>query len=96
MFKLKVGQARHYDDIEQKETRIVVPFEIVDESGAVVYEQKQSFPLTATEAQIREALQLALATYTEDHQRHEANKERQASLDAAQEVITSVSNITIQ
>lgn len=96
MFTLKVGQASNYDDLDQKETRIVVPFEIVDETGAVVNEQKQSFPLGTTEDEIRDALQRALAVYTEDHQRFEANKERQSQLDASQEVIANISNITIQ
>ena len=95
MFTLKVGQAAHYDDIEQKETRIVVPFEIVDETGTVINEQKQSFPISTTEAEIRETLQRALAVYTEDHERYEANKERQGQLDASHEIITNISNITL-
>lgn len=96
MFTLTVGTAATYQDIDANETRIVVPFQIVDETGAVVNEQKQSFPLGTTEDEIRAALQQALAVYTEDSQRFEANKDRQANLDASQEVISSISNITIQ
>jgi hypothetical protein len=95
MFTLKVGTASTYQDIDAKETRIVVPFEIVDEAGAVVNEQKQSFPLATTEEEITAALHQALTVYTDDHVRFEAGKAAQAGLEASEGVTAAISNITI-
>ena len=72
-----------------------MPFEILDASGVVVNEQKQSFPLATTESEIKAALQQALTVYTDDHVRHEAGKDTQAALEASQGVTAAISNISI-
>lgn len=95
-FTLKVGQAENYEDIEQKETRLRVPFSIVDETGAVATERIESFPLTATKEEVTETLQRHLTVYTEDHARFEAGKARQASLDQSQSLAGEISNTIIQ
>lgn len=95
MFTLKSGTASTYQDIDAKETRIVVPYEILDASGTVVNEVKQSFPLSATEEEIKTALEQALTVYTDDHNRFEEGKVAQAVLEASTGVTAAISNITI-
>jgi hypothetical protein len=94
-FTLKVGTAEHYQDIEQNETRLRVPFEILTAEGEVATERIESFPLTATEDEIREVLQRHLTVYTEDFNRYEANKEHQESLNTSQEVAENISGLTL-
>lgn len=94
-YKLNVGTAAQYQAPETNEDRIVVPFEIVDESGTVVFEHKESFPITATEDEIREVLARHLTVFEEDTNRHETVKDRQEKADAAQEVTANISNITL-
>ena len=111
MFTLKAGKAEQYQDIEQDETRLRVPFQILapeldaegepvlDENGdpstIVMTERIESFPLTATVAQVKETLQRHLDVYTEDYERHEATKERQAALDQSQEVAEEITGLTL-
>lgn len=95
MFTLKVGQVEKYRDHASDEMRLRVPFEIMDGDTAV-YEQHQAFPLDTSADAIKEAMQRALATYTEDHERYEANKERLAQEAAAQETVDSISNLVIE
>jgi hypothetical protein len=112
MFSLKVGQAEQYLDIAQNETRIRVPFSIVepsldydekpilDEDGNptfdVVEQRIESFPLLTTEEEVRETLQRHLAVFISEAEQAEANIARQAEHDHGQEVADSISNIEIQ
>lgn len=109
-FTLKVGKAETYQDIEQNETRLRVPFGIyrpaldeeqqpVIEDGEpvleLVEERNESFPIATKLAEVEETLQRHLTVYTEDHERYESGKAHQADLDQSQEVADSISNITI-
>lgn len=96
MFTLKVGKAETYQDIEQGETRLRVPFEILNEGGEVVEVRNESFPLGAEADAIKEVLQRHLTVYTEDHNRYEAGKETQAALEQAGALAEEISNITIE
>lgn len=91
MFTLKTGDATQY--LEGNETLLSVPFDIINEDGEVVHSMAQSFPLTATADEIKEALAKHLEVYTEDHIRFEANKEQQAKLDASAAVAKEISNL---
>lgn len=93
MFTLKTGQAKQY--LDNGVTLLAVPFDIINEDGETVHSMAQSFPLTATADEIRDALAQALAVYTEDNTRYEANKEQQAALEASSAVAEEISNITI-
>jgi hypothetical protein len=110
MFILKVGTAEHYQDIEQNETRLRVPFGIyapvldeeqkpvVEDNKPVlemVDERNESFNLTDTKDFIQETLERHLAVYTEDHIRYEEGKARQAALDQSAQTAQEISNITI-
>lgn len=94
-FSLKVGRAETYQDIEQNETRLRVPFKVFDENDVMVEERNESFPITATADEIRETLQRALTVIEEDHRRYEANKDREAALAQSQEVAASISGIIL-
>jgi hypothetical protein len=96
MFTLKVGIAETYQDIEQRETRLRVPFSIVDEAGAVVTERNESFPITATLTEVEETLKRHLDVYAADHERFEAGKAHQEALDQSQSLAGEISNKTIQ
>jgi hypothetical protein len=96
MFTLKVGQAETYQDIEQRETRLRVPFSIVDEAGTVATERIESFPITATRAEVDETLKRHLEVYTADHERYEAGKAHQEALDQSQALAGEISNTIIQ
>lgn len=96
MFTLKVGTAETYQDIEQNETRLRIPFEIVNETGEVVEVRNESFALGTSADEVKETLQRHLTVYTEDHVRYEAGKARQASLDKSQVLAEEISNITIK
>ena len=96
MFTLKVGKAETYQDIEQNETRLRVPFEILNEAGEVVEVRNESFALGTPIEEVQETLQRHLTVYTEDHIRYEAGKEQQANLDAAGALAEEISNITIK
>jgi hypothetical protein len=93
MFKLKTGNAEHYTI--EGETLLAVPFDIVNLEGTVVHSTRQSFPLTASVAEIRAVLEQFLAVYTDDHLRHESVKEHQAALDASAEAAQEISQITL-
>lgn len=95
MFTLKVGTAETYLDHDSGNTMLRVPFEILD-GETVVSEQVHGFALGTSADDIKAAMQKALATYTEDHERYEANKERLAQEAAAQETVESISNLTIE
>ena len=110
MWTLKVGTAEQYQDIEQNETRLRVPFGVyrpvldeneqpVVEGGEAVLElveeRNESFPITASLAEVQEVLARQLAVIEEDHKRFEANKEREAALAQSQEVAASISGITL-
>jgi hypothetical protein len=111
MFTLKVGKAEQYQDIEQNETRLRVPFMILrpvidedsqpvlDDSGEAAFEvmteRVESFPITAKLPEVEELLQRHLDVFTEDWQRFEDNKERQAALAQSQEVADKISNLTL-
>jgi hypothetical protein len=112
MFTLKVGRSAQYQDIAENETRLRVPFEIVrpvlDEDGnptadddgspimEVVAERNESFPISVKLEEVQTVLRRHLEVFTEDWNRFEANKERQAQLDSSQEVANSISGITIE
>jgi hypothetical protein len=96
MFSLKVGQAEQYHDIAQDETRLRVPFQILDAEGGVATERVESFPITVTLKEVEETLQRHLTVFAEDTERFEANAQRQADLDHAAEVASQISNITIE
>jgi hypothetical protein len=96
MFTLKVGQAENYQDIEQNETRLRVPFSIVDEAGTVVTERIDSFPITTSKVEVEATLKRHLDVYTEDHERFEAGKAHQEALDQSQSLAEEISNKTIQ
>jgi hypothetical protein len=93
--KLKVGQAEQYQDIDQNETRLRVPFTVLNEAGELVEERNESFPISATVTEVRETLQRHLTVIEEDLTRHEANKERDAQLAQSQEVAAAISGITL-
>ena len=94
MYTLTVGTAEHYEDISQKETRLKVPFAISDENG-IVYEQIQSFPLSATADEIKESLERALRTYTEDSKRYEEAHTRRVVLEESLKTATEISNLSL-
>ena len=75
LFTLKVGKAEQYQDIDANETRLRVPFEIVDAEGVVVNALNESFPITATLPEVEDALKRHLEVFTQDSERFEANKE---------------------
>src|SRR4051812_37106353 len=82
-FKLQTGKATQYLDTDSGQTLLNVPFEITDEEGTVVHAMGQSFPLTATQDEIKEVLERHLAVYTADHASHEAAKDFQSQLDSS-------------
>jgi hypothetical protein len=96
MFSLKVGQAEQYLDIAENETRIRVPFQINDDEGNTVAQRIESFPLLATEEEIRDTLQRHLALFIAEESQAEASKARQEAHDEAQAVADSISSITIE
>lgn len=93
MFTLKTGQATQY--LDGGTTLLRVPFDIINEAGAVVHSMAQSFPLNTTAEEIKAALAEHLRVYTEDHARFEAGKEQQAALEASAAVAQEISNVTI-
>ena len=95
MWTLKVGTAEQYQDIEQNETRLRVPFKVFDENDVLVEERNESFPITASLAEVQEVLARQLTVIEEDHKRFEANKEREAALAQSQEVAASISGVTL-
>jgi hypothetical protein len=95
MFTLKVGKAETYQDIEQSETRLRVPFKVFDENDVLVEERNESFPITATLAEVQEVLKRQLEVIEEDHKRFAANKDREAALAQSQEVADSISGIIL-
>jgi hypothetical protein len=98
-FKLKVGTAERYEDIDARETRIRVPFEITDASttkGAVVMRHIESFPLATPAKEIRETLKRHLDVFIADRERHEANKERDAAVQQSQKAVEDISNLVIE
>lgn len=95
MWTLKVGTAEQYQDIEQDETRLRVPFKVFDENDVMVEERVDSFPITASKDEVKETLARHLAVIEEDHKRFAANKEREAALAQSQEVAASISGITL-
>jgi uncharacterized membrane protein len=95
MWTLKVGNAEQYQDIDQNETRLRVPFKVFDENDVMVEERIDSFSITATKDEVQETLERHLAVIEEDHKRYEANKEREAALAQSQEVADTISGITI-
>ena len=95
MFMLKVGKPEQYQDIEQNETRLRVPFQVLDEDGEVLTERIESFPISVKVSEVKETLKRHLDVYTDDHQRYEAGKEHQANLDQSQQVIDEISGLTL-
>lgn len=95
MWTLKVGTAEQYQDIEQDETRLRVPFKVFDENDVMVEERIDSFPITASKEEVQETLARHLAVIEEDHKRYAANKDREAALAQSQEVAASISGITL-
>jgi hypothetical protein len=95
MFTLKVGTVETYQDIEQNETRLRVPFQILDGEGALQTELAESFSLGTGEEEIKETLARHLAVFSEDFDRHEAGKAHQEALDQSQEVAGSISGLTL-
>ena len=93
--KLIVGTPTQYDDLDAKETRLDVPFQIVDDAGEILAERRQSFPLATSEEEIKEFLARALVVHKEDTERHEATKEHQAALDSSSEVAAKLQGITL-
>lgn len=112
MFTLKVGKAEQYQDIEQDETRLRVPFAILrpvtdDKTGEpvleegeptfeVMVERNESFALETSQEEILATLKRHLTVFTEEKEREEASIERQAKLDKANEVAGEISNIVIE
>ena len=104
MFTLKVGKAETYQDIEQNETRLRVPFGIYrpadketdgHDGFELVEERHESFPLGTPIEEVQETLQRHLTVYTEDHIRYEGLKEQQERLNDAGALAEEISGITI-
>lgn len=110
-YTLKVGTAERYDDLDAGETRLRVPFMIlepvVDEVGEpvleegkptfnVVLERNESFALGTPQENIVDTLKRHLEVFTAERAREAESKERQAQLDQADEVAGEISNITIE
>lgn len=95
MYTLKVGNAEQYLDIEQNETRLRVPFQILD-GETVVLERNESFPLTTSQEEITATLKRHLTVVTDEKAREEESKERQAAHDNAEAVAGSISNLVIE
>jgi hypothetical protein len=98
-FSLMVGTAERYEDIDARETRIRVPFEIIDIStkkGTVVMRHIESFPLATPAKDIRETLKRHLDVFIADLERHEANKERDAAVQQSQKAVEDISNLVIE
>lgn len=111
MYKLNVGTVERYEDLDAGETRLRVPFQIVepivDEVGEpvledgeptfnVLLERNESFPLGTSQDDIMATLKRHLEVFTAERAREEESKARQAQLDAADEVAGEISNITIE
>lgn len=112
MYTLKVGNAEQYQDIDQDETRLRVPFQILrsitdEETGKpilkegeptfeVMLERIESFPLETSQDDILATLKRHLTVFTDEKVREEESKERQAALDAAQKTAGEISNIVIE
>jgi hypothetical protein len=94
--KARIGQVTTYRDAEAHEQRMRVPVLLTDESGAIVYEHVQSFPLTATVDEIQAHAAKVRDTYAEDAARHEATKELQTQQDAAAQTAAQISGLEIQ
>ena len=94
-FTLKVGKAEHYQDIDQNETRLRVPFKVFDENDVLVEERVDSFPIAASKEEVQETLGRHLKVIEEDHKCYEANKDREAALAQSQEVADTISGITL-
>lgn len=94
-FTLKVSKAEQYLDIAENETRLKVPFQILDSVGEVAADRIESFPLLATEDEIRTTLERHLAVFIDEAERAVESMARQEAHDRAQEVVDSISNIEI-
>jgi hypothetical protein len=98
-FSLKVGIAERYEDMDARETRLRVPFQIIDGStkkGVVAVERIESFPLATTAKDIRQTLKRHLDVFTAEYARHEANKEQEAAVQHLQAVVEDISNLVIE
>jgi hypothetical protein len=96
MFTLKTGKAENYLDTGSSETRLRVPFSILDQEGGVATERIESFPITATPSEVEETLKRHLDVFTQDWQRYEAGKARQEALNQSQQLADEISNKEIQ
>lgn len=76
------------------ETLQSVPWSIKD-GATVLQEGSQSFPLSATADEVKAFLTQTLQVYQDDAARHAEASVRQAELDAAAQVASELSNITI-
>lgn len=94
-FTLKVGTAERYDDLDAGETRLHVPFQIVS-GEEVVLERNESFPLGTSQDEVLATLKRHLEVFTAERAREAESKERQAQLDASDQVAGEISNITIE
>jgi hypothetical protein len=93
--KIQVGQAEQYQDIGAEQTYLNVPFQILDDDGTVLQDRNQSFPLNATEDEIKEFLARSLQVYQDNVARYEASKALQEGMDNATQVAQAISGLTM-
>lgn len=93
--QITAGTVNTYTDHDSQAVLQAVPWSVTDETGAVVHEGVQAFPLTASVEEIKDFLQQTLDVYKQDAERYEATKELQENLDAANATASEVSGITI-
>lgn len=94
--KLNIGTAFQYLDLDSNKTLLEVPYQIVDDAGAILKEVRQSFPLEATQEEITASLTNALAVFKDEAAKSEQSIARQAALDNATKVAGTISGLSIQ
>jgi hypothetical protein len=94
-FTLVAGTVERYDDLDSGETRLRVPFDILDNAGKIVLSKNESFALDTVSSDIRATLERHLEVFTSEAIAAEADKERQAALAQSDIVAEEISNITI-
>lgn len=89
--KVKIGQVEISVDPNSGVQFQRVPFEVCDDAGGVLMSRIQSFPLSASSAEIRADLVRAANVYRQDVERYEGTKELQAGIENASVVAEEIS-----
>lgn len=93
-FSLKVGAVERYDDLDSGETRLRVPFDIM-EGKTVLSSKIESFPLATTTEEIKTTLKRHLDLFTSESASAEADKDRQDAIKQSDQVVEEISNFEL-